>query len=442
VDEPDRAASHPSGSPNARPPGSRREALGRGAAAQVPGSQIALAASNYLVLAIAARHLDPAGFAALTSYYLLINTVGRGIFAAVELEATRAVAAADALGRPDRPARRAAIRHTLLLLAGAVLLVAACGPLLGRALGSALSAVALLTVGAAAMAASYLLRGPLAGHRRYGLYAATFWVEAALGLGTAGLLVVADVGDTTPWIAAFALAPLVTAMVLGPAAVRVRSSTGGGSAGASAEQAVAARGGVFWSAALLLAGQGVWNLAPVLVTSRLTDAPAVAAGFVTVAVILRAPVLLFPSVQALLLPVLTAMVSTGDDGAVRRTTRRLAVILAFFGAVWVLVAVLLVPSVSHVVFAATVTPPPWVLAVLAASTVIGAAAQIGQTYLVAARRPAAAASAWIVGLGVLLLIGLAFAPPVAAATVGQFVAAVVVLVVLTLVRRRPPVTVR
>ena len=37
-------------------------------------------------------------------------------------------------------------------------------------------------------------------------------------------------------------------------------------------------GPVLWSAALLLASQGVWNLAPVLVTARLTDAPALAAG--------------------------------------------------------------------------------------------------------------------------------------------------------------------
>ncbi|MEN3298060.1 hypothetical protein [Pseudonocardia sp.] len=415
------------------PTSNRRTTL---TAAHVASSQIALAASNYVVLAIAARNLDAAGFAAMSSYYLLINTFGRGLFSAVELETTRAVAEADALGRNDGSIRRASVRHTLVLLAVALVLVAGSAPLLAGALGSAAGAAGLLAIGALAMAASYSLRGPLAGHRSYGLYAGTFWVEAGIGLAAAVLLGVSGTSGTTPWIATLAVAPLAAAVVLGRAASRVRTPDGHTSAAADpVDPGFGARGGVYWSAALLLAGQGVWNLAPVLVTSRLTDQPALAAGFVTVAVLLRAPVLFFPSVQALLLPAFTAMISTGDDRAVRRATRRLGLLMIGVGAVWVLVGILLVPLVSHLVFGATVTPPLWVLGVLAASTVVGAAAQIGQTHLVAARRPAAAAAAWIAGFGVLLVIGLLLVPPLAAATMGQLIGAGVVLVVLTIVRR-------
>ena len=97
-----------------------------GSAASVASSQFALAGSNYVLLAIAARHLDPAGFAVLTSYYLLINTVGRGLFAAVELETTRSVAHARATGVDDVAVRQAAVRQTgLLLVAVAALLVLA-----------------------------------------------------------------------------------------------------------------------------------------------------------------------------------------------------------------------------------------------------------------------------------------------------------------------------
>ncbi|MEK6443524.1 hypothetical protein [Pseudonocardia sp. T1-2H] len=412
-----------------------------GTAAQVASSQIALAGSNYLVLAIAARNLDPAGFAALSSFYLLVNTFGRGLFSAVELETTRAVAEADVFGRTDGPARRASVRHTLVLLAGALVLVGGSTPLLSKALGSGTGAAGLLATGAVAMAASYLLRGPLAGHRCYGLYASTFWLESAAGLVAAVLLAVNGVSETTAWIAALAAAPLVAAAVLGRAASQVRSPKAATPTTADlVDPGSGARGGVYWSAALLLAGQGVWNLAPVLVTSRLTDQPALAAGFVTVAVLLRAPVLLFPSVQALLLPAFTAMVSTGDDAAVRRTTRRLGLLMIGAGVVWVLVGVVLVPFVSHLVFGATVTPPLWVLGLLAVSTVVGAGAQIGQTHLVAARRPAAAAAAWIAGLGVLVLLGLLLVPPLTAATLGQLIGAIVVLIVLTIVRRRPAET--
>lgn len=318
-----------------------------GTAAHVAGSQVALAASNYLLLAIAARHLEPAGFAAVTAYYLLINTVGRGLFAAVELETTRAVAA-------GAHGMRAALRHTGLLLVGALVLLGLAAPLVTGGVAT----VALLAVGAVTMAASYLVRGPLAGLRRYGRYAATFWVEAGVGLAGAVVLTVLDEHATAAWIAVLALAPGVAPVLLwarrraaplqegapaatesqegAPAAARRRGPGAGWQVTASEEGAPAATGleqgtpaapgraadgrtaagrsapgraggatpvgPVLWSAALLLASQGVWNLAPVLVTARLTDAATLAAGFTTVAVVVRAPVLLFPTIQAMLLP--------------------------------------------------------------------------------------------------------------------------------------------
>ncbi|GAA2548626.1 hypothetical protein GCM10010210_20880 [Pseudonocardia hydrocarbonoxydans] len=394
------------------------------------GSQIALAASNYLVLAIAARHLDAAGVAVLSSYYLLINTVGRGLFAAVELETTRAVAAALAAGRDDGAARSAALSDTGLLLAGALILLGVSSPLLLAVTGSGTATVALLAVGAVAMAASYLLRGPLAGAGRYSRYAATFWIEAGVGLAAAGALVLLNSTSSSAWIAVLALAPLVSAAVLVRPGVR-----GGGSLSADPGRR---RTTVLWSAALLLAGQGLWNLAPVLVTARLATDPEVATGFFYVAVLLRAPVLLFPAVQALLLPAFTTMTGTGNYSAVRTTSRRLGLVIAGGGVVWIMIAVLVVPTMAHLVFAATTVPPTWVLVVLALSTVAGAAAQIGQTHLLALGRAAEAASGWILGLTVLIAVGLLAAPPIAAASLGQLVGAGAVLVLLSLVRRRSP----
>jgi O-antigen/teichoic acid export membrane protein len=402
-----------------------------GPAVTVASSQLALAVSNYAVLAVAARNLTPAGLAAVSSYYLLINTVGRGLFASVELEATRAVAQARAAGLDDGPARRAAVRHTGLLLVGAFVLLAASSPLIGRVMGSSLSAVVLFAVGAVGMAGSYLLRGPLAGQQRYGLYAATFWIEAILGIVGATVLVVLRDADSTMWIAVVALAPLVAAGVLARPAMR--SDHTGAPATVGLRSTTRAVG---WSAALLLAGQGVWNLAPVVVNARLTDAAAAAAGFFAAAVIIRAPVLFFPTVQALLLPMFTAMETTGDDAGVRRTTRLLGGLIAVAGVVWVAIAVLVVPVVARLVFLATVMPPAWMLAVLALGTVLGAYAQIGQTRLVAGRRPAAVAGAWITGLAVLLTVALVAAPPLAAATIGQVTAAAVVLVILLTAARR------
>jgi hypothetical protein len=172
----------------------------------------------------------------------------------------------------------------------------------------------------------------------------------------------------------------------------------------------------------------VWNLAPVLATARLADAATLAAGFTTVAVVVRAPVLLFPTIQAMLLPRLAG-------GA--RTPRALVAAVAAAGLVWVALATVAVPFVATLVFATTTPPPPWVVAVLALSIALGTVAQIAQAQLVAARRPHAAALAWLGGLVVLLVVGLAAAPPVAAATIGQLVAAGIVLGALVIAGRKP-----
>ena len=411
-----------------------------GAAAHVAGSQVALAASNYVLLAIAARHLDPAGFAAVSAYYLLINTVGRGLFAAVELETTRAVAA-GAHGMRD------ALRHTGVLLVGALVLLGLAAPLLTGGVAT----VVLLAVGAVTMAASYLIRGPLAGRQRYGRYAATFWIEAAAGLVGAVVLTVVDEHATAAWIAVLAVAPALAPLVLWarvrggapgleechpaatgseeghPAATGGRT-TGGCTTGGRPPEGRAPVGPVLWSAALLLASQGVWNLAPVLATARLADAAALAAGFTTVAVVVRAPVLLFPTIQAMLLPRLAG-------GA--RTPRALMAAVAAAGLVWVALATVAVPFVATLVFATTTPPPAWVVAVLALSIALGTVAQIAQAQLVAARRPHAAALAWLGGLVALLAVGLAAAPPVAAATIGQLAAAGIVLGALVIAGRKP-----
>jgi O-antigen/teichoic acid export membrane protein len=395
-----------------------------GAAAHVAGSQVALAASNYVLLAIAARHLDPAGFAAVSAYYLLINTVGRGLFAAVELETTRAVAA-GAHGMRD------ALRHTGVLLVGALVLLGLAAPLLNGGTAT----VVLLAVGAVTMAASYLIRGPLAGRQRYGRYAATFWIEAAAGLAGAVVLTVVDEHTTAVWIAVLALSPVVAPLVMW---ARWRPGMSGRQQGDTADverpechpadTRGAPVGPVLWSAALLLASQGVWNLAPVLATARLADAATLAAGFTTVAVVVRAPVLLFPTIQAMLLPRLAG-------GA--RTPRPLVAAVAGAGLVWIALATVAVPFVATLIFATTTPPPPWVVAVLALSIALGTVAQIAQAQLVAARRPHAAALAWLGGLVALLAVGLAAAPPVTAATIGQLAAAGIVLGALVIAGRKP-----
>jgi O-antigen/teichoic acid export membrane protein len=172
----------------------------------------------------------------------------------------------------------------------------------------------------------------------------------------------------------------------------------------------------------------VWNLAPVLVTARLADAATLAAGFTTVAVVVRAPVLLFPTIQAMLLPRLAG-------GA--RTPRPLVAAVVAAGLVWVALAPVAVPFVAALVFGTTASPAPWIVALLALSIALGGVAQVAQAQMVAARRTHAAALAWLAGLVALLVIGLVVAPPVTAASIGQLAAAGIVLGALVIAGRKP-----
>ena len=163
--------------------------LGRGsdvrlrAAAGVPISQVLLAVAGYLLLALAARTMPAADFAAISAFYLLLNTIGRGVFASVELESSRVLAAADAAGGNGFPVLVTAVRRAAVLLVIAIALSLAATPLL-----PGVDIAVALALGSCTMAVSYCVRGPLAARRRFRAYSLTFLLEAAFTLlGAAAL---------------------------------------------------------------------------------------------------------------------------------------------------------------------------------------------------------------------------------------------------------------
>ena len=376
-----------------------------GAAAHVAGSQVALAASNYVVLAIAARHLDPAGFAAVSAYYLLINTVGRGLFAAVELETTRAVAA-GAHGHAGRAAahRRAARRRARPARARRAAAHRG-GPgghdRTARRRGGHDGGVLPHPRARSRAAALRPLRRHVldrGGGRAGGGGGARPWSTSSA---------------TTAWIAVLALAPGVApAAALAGAAWRPRGR-GAGAARAVVGRTAAGRAGRVEprprarhraprrrpdARRRVHHRRGGRARAGAAVPDDPGDAaPRLAAGGARP-----------PGVPGL---------PQGDTAATEpeqchpaaahpRPPRVLVGGIAAAGLVWVVVAAVAVPWVAALVFATTAPPPTWVVAVLALSTVLGALAQVVQAQLVAVRRTHAAALAWLVGLGVLLVVGL------------------------------------
>ncbi|GAB2919487.1 hypothetical protein GCM10027047_16310 [Rhodococcus aerolatus] len=362
-------------------------------AVRVSASQVGVAGTSYLALALGGRALDAASFAAFSTFYLVLNVLGRGLLSASELELTRAVAAAGDDRAAAAAATRGGLRHSLVLTALAVLGVAAASPVLLRAVDGDVAVLVILAAAMPGMAASYVLRGPLAGSLRYAAYARSFFVEAAVILLAAVACTVSGVADVRVWVLGMALGPVAgTLAVLVPQRGSARSLLRGSTAAHGRLVDLAA------SVAVLGCAQAVWNVPPVLLTADSPDV-AVAAGFAAVAIVLRAPVMLFPGLQAMLLPAMAAR-----PGALPRPPARVVGAVAALVVVWVVGAVVLTPVVVRIAFGEQPVPGVGVLAALAVATVVGGAAQGVQTALVARRRQVATAAVWLTAIAVLLVV--------------------------------------
>ncbi|MDD7939052.1 hypothetical protein PHK61_11560 [Actinomycetospora lutea] len=400
------------------------------AAVCVPISQVLLAGAGYVLLALAARTMPAAGFAVISAFYLLLNTIGRGVFASVELETSRVLAAADAAGVNGRPVLASAVRRAAVLLAVAIALSFAATPLL-----PGVDVALALALGSCTMAASYCVRGPLAARRRFRPYSLTFLVEAASTLLGAAVLALAGVDSVVGWAAVLVLSPGVAAVLVALRTsgvglfVRMRTvwSAGVREPARGSEHRVVMTA-LIWTSLFYLSSQGVWNLAPVSVTSALAAAPSEAAGFVAVAVILRAPVFVFPAIQAVLLPSVAAAAEHDDRDGTRRALRPPLLLLGAASIPWLLAATLIVPGLARTVFAVQEVPPWSATTTLAASTLIGAAAFVLQTRALAFRRHRDVGLAWLSGLCVLGLVSAVPGDPRLWGALAQLAAAVVVLV--------------
>lgn len=409
-------------------------------AAGVTASQLSLAAASYVVLAVAGNALDARAFTAVTSFYLLLNTAGRGICSALELHLTRAVAADLAAGRPAAGALRASRVQVITLVVATVALTLGAQPLLRGVFADDSTLTVLLAAAVPGLAVAYAVRGRLAGERRYFPYAVSFAVEALTTVAVGVVLLVVGAHDPRWWALAFITGPAAAAVVL---VLSTRQARPAAAARARPARLSAASGGTLlaWSVLVLGGSQAVWNLSPVILTDRLSDAPGLAAAFTSLALVLRVPVLVFPAAQAMLLPVLTAS-SSGRSGplGLRRAVRHALrtpwpwVALGVLG-LWLLAAVFLAPPLVSVVFGSERLTGALAPLLLAAATVIGGVATLAQTALVARGSYRAAGLGWVLAAGVLVVVSVVATASVTAASAALALAVVVALGAFTLALR-------
>lgn len=393
--------------------------------APVGGGLFLLGASAYVVLGVAGYSLTPRDYAAVGSLYLLAAITGPGVFLALEQETNRETSSRLATGVGIAPVPRGAG----LVAAGLAALV--CGGLLAlspllvpRALGGSWALLAAAVVAVLGSAAVYLLRGLFAGRRRWSWYAGSLASEGAARIVPCVALGLLGVASAGAFGFAFAVGTGLAALLCVPG---LRAGDPG--------PPVDVRRMTLATVALACASAMTYvvaNCAPLVLTSRLPDAPEVAAGFVSLFVLARIPVFLFHPLQAFLLPTLAAGVERADPGHLRS---RLLAALAAVAAIGVPCAVLtaaLGPWAAQVFFNAPVRLGHLAAGLLGLSTVAMMVAQALQPALVALGLHRVATGAWLAGIVLFAVLLVVPTDAAAGAIAAQLAAPTLVAIVMGL----------
>ncbi len=397
--------------------------------------------SGYLFLALIGHgRFDAATTAALSATYLLGNVLGPGIHVAVEQETSRVVSDALARGQALASATRRLLGVNAALTGLVLVVLLVLSPLLlDRVLGGRAGLIAALGLSVVGSAAVYVVRGVSGGRRRFRRYAATVALDGGTRIAGCGLLAVSGSQNPVGYATALCAGPAVAALLTARGA---RPPPGGTVVAPPGVARLTRDVGLLLVASALT--MVLANLAPVVATGLLPADPAAAAGFAGAVVLTRVPLLFMSTVQALVLPAMTAAAAEGNRAHLRSTVARGLGVIAVIGVVAELGTWVLGRTAVAVLFGAdrdtTGTGP---LLWLTASAILFMAAQLLQPAMVALRRHRGLVIAWVAGT---LAFAATFAVPVdpltrglAAQVGGPVVTLAVQLAVLAAYRRTPVV---
>ena len=278
---------------------------------------------TYGFFAIASHSLDREEYGQIVVLWSAVYITVSTIFRPIEQLLARSVAELEAQGRSVARAVRVAV---LIQLGLTVLFVALALVLWGSLEAELFDGrgrfLAVLVGAMVAFGASFVVRGYLAGRRRFGAYAALLVSEAVARLGFALALALGIVEGVDPLALAIAAGPLLalaalpTVIVLERRRGTAKPAEPGLPATAISEGApefTLAQGGGFAGAVLvvMLSEQVFLNAGPLVAGA---EAGSAAAGLIfNILLVARAPVVLFQAVAASLLPHLTRLRSRGDE---------------------------------------------------------------------------------------------------------------------------------
>ena len=394
----------------------------------VGGGVLILGVSAYAFLALSGRALGVERFAQLSVLWVLVFTVGPGLFVPLEQEVGRAVAARRARGDDVGALVGLAARVGVGAAAAVTVVLLLTAPvLLPRVLDGSWALLGALLLAVWALCAAHLSRGVLAGTGAFGHYGAQLGAEGLLRVLACLALVLAGVTAVTAY-----------GLLLGGATLAGVLLTARGLRGLRRPGPPAAGRELSRHLGLLLAGsvlaQALINLGPVLVALLAPPDQQGAAGrFLAGSVLTRVPLLLFASVQAALLPRLSALAAQNRDAEFRAVLLRTALLVGAAGGAGVVVLTAAGPELVRLLFGSGFDLGRTELGLLALGSALYMVAVVVSQAHIALERHASGAVGWAAGVAVLgsaTLLGTGVVGRVVWAFVLGAAAALVVLVAL------------
>ena len=363
-------------------PGSRREASTDGAADYGrTASFLAIGVGltgviTYAYFFIASHVLSKPDYGEITvlwsAVFITVSTLYRPIDQLLSRHISERLVKGESIAEPVRVATRIQLGLAAFF---AVVTLALHGPLAGGLLEGNETLYWVFFSAVLFYAASYFARGYLAGHRRFGLFTALILSESVFRTLFAVLVAVGLLSGQSAVAIGIVAAPALSLLVV-PAVFARRSRAGGAVGGTTPEEALAtgrgggspaatgparrrasefslAHGSGFAAAVLLImfSEQVFLNAGPLIVRGL---EGAAAAGFIfNVLMIARAPLQLFQAVSTSILPHLTGLHTSREEGSeaeFHRSVRMVLAAIAAFAAVVALFVLVAGPQLMQLAF--------------------------------------------------------------------------------------------
>jgi O-antigen/teichoic acid export membrane protein len=346
-------------------PGSQRDAPSGGGSATADYGRLAsflalgvglTGVITYVYFFIASHVLSKPDYGQITvlwsAVFITISTLYRPIEQLLSRHISERLVKGEPIGQPMRVAAKIQLG---LGLAFAVLALALRGPLQDGLLEGNETLYWIFFSAVLFYAASYFARGFLAGSRRFGLFTALILSESVFRTLFAVLVAVSVLSGQSAVAVGIVAAPSLSLMVVPLAfARRARSAPAAEAASTQKASEFSLSHGAGFAAAVLLvmfSEQVFLNAGPLIVRGL---EGAAAAGFIfNVLMIARAPLQLFQAVSTSILPHLTSLHTSTEEGTeeeFHRSIRMVLVAVAAFTALAALVVLVAGPQLMQLAF--------------------------------------------------------------------------------------------